>query len=275
VDASALSASTPGTQLLHPARRLLRTVEIEAAGIQQLAQRHIAKRRQQQLCITVQATQHRQRVLQHVLIGLVDLAHHDHVGKLHLLAQQVDHTAVVVRAGLLAALGQAQGRTEVGQERTAIDHRHHRVQPRDVAQAEALFVAHGEGGRHRHGLADAGRFDQQVVIAPGVGQASHFLQQVVAQGAADAAVAEFDQRFLGAAQLGAPVAQQLRIDVHLAHVVDDDRHAQAIAVAQDLVEQGGLAGAEEAGQHGDRQAAVGAGNRVHAGRRAADGNVTI
>ncbi|KAG1078585.1 hypothetical protein G6F40_016647 [Rhizopus arrhizus] len=104
-----------------------------------------------------------------------------------------------------------------------------------------------------------------VVVAAGIGQAPHFLQQVIAQRAAAAAVAELHQRLFGAAQFGATLAHQLRIDVDLAHVVDDDRHAQALAVAQDLVEQGGLAGPEEAGQHGDRKATVGAGNSVHVG----------
>ena len=264
------------TQLLHPTRRALRTLHVEAAGIQQLGQRHITEAGQQQLRIPVQATQYRQRVLQHFVIHLVDLADHDHVGELHLLAQQVDHTAIIVRPGLLAALGQAQGRTEVGKERAAVDHRHHRVQPRDVTQAETVLVAHRERGRHRHRLTDARRLDQQVVITTRVGQAPHFLQQVIAQRAADAAVAELHQRLFGAAQLGATFAHQLRIDVDLTHVVDDDCHAQALAVAQDLVEQGGLAGPKEAGQHGDRKATVGAENSVHVGAGwLRDGNVTV
>ncbi len=264
------------TQFLHPARRTLRTLVVEAAGVQQLGQWHVTEAGQQQLRVAVQATQHGQRVLQHFVICLVDLADHDHVGELDLLAQQVDHAAIVIRPGLLAALGQAQRRAEVGEECAAIHHRHHRVQARDVTQAEALLVAHRERGRHRHRLTDAGRLDQQVVIATGVGQAPHFLQQVIAQRAADAAIAEFHQRLFGAAQLGAALAHQLRIDVDLAHVVDDDRHAQARAVAQDLVEQGGLAGPQEAGQHGDRKATVGAGNSVHVGAGwLRNGNVTV
>ncbi|MNS89077.1 hypothetical protein D3C72_1230770 [compost metagenome] len=263
-------------QLLHPAGSLLRTIEIEATGIQQLRKRHVAEAGQQQLRIAVQAAQHRQRVLQQFLFHLVHLADHDHVGKLHLLAQQVDHAAVIVRPRLLATLGQAQRRTEIGQEGTAVHHRHHRVQPCDIAQAEAVLITNREGGRHRHRLADPGRFDQQVVVAVAVGQAPHLLQEIVAQRAADAAVAELHQRLFGATQLRAAVANQLRIDVDLAHVVDDHRHPQAIAVAQDLVEQGGLAGPKEAGEHGDRKATVGAGNSVHVGAGwLRNGNVTV
>jgi G3E family GTPase len=46
--------------------------------------------------------------------------------------------------------------------------------------------------------------------------------------------------------------------------VDDDRDPAPVAVVQDVVEQRGLAGAEEAGENGDGQAGVGAalsGNR--------------
>jgi hypothetical protein len=51
-----------------------------------------------------------------------------------------------------------------------------------------------------------------------------------------------------------PCFHQLAVHIDLAHVVDDDRDPQALAVAQDMVEQRGLARAQEAGEHGDRQA---------------------
>jgi hypothetical protein len=46
------------------------------------------------------------------------------------------------------------------------------------------------------------------------------------------------------------------VDVHLAHVVDDHSDSPAVPVRQDVVEQGGLAGAEEAGQHGYRKSSI-------------------
>ena len=42
----------------------------------------------------------------------------------------------------------------------------------------------------------------------------------------------------------------------LAHVVDDHRHPQAFAVGQHMVEQGGFARTQKAGEHGDGQACV-------------------
>ncbi|MNX49268.1 hypothetical protein D3C86_798680 [compost metagenome] len=244
-------------QRLHPARRQLRLDEIEAARVQDLMQRHVAVLGQHQPGLAIHRTQHRQRGLQYLVVDQVAFAHHDHVGKLDLLTQQVDHPAHVLGASLLATVGEAVGTAEITQELLAIHHRHQRVQAGDVIEAEALLIAYREGGRHRHRLGDAGGLDQQVVIAPLGGQPLHLLQQVLAQGAADAAVAELHQRFFGTAQRRPAIAQQLRIDVDLAHVVDDHRHPPPLAVAQHLVEQGGLAGAEETGQHGHRQAGVG------------------
>ncbi len=114
----------------------------------------------------------------------------------------------------------------------AVHHRHHGVEPGNVRQAETVGIAHGEGGGDRHRLGDTGRFDQQIVVATLLGQPPHFLQQIVAQRAADAAVTEFHQRLFGAPQRRAALAYQLRVDVDLAHVVDDHRHTQTVAVMQ-------------------------------------------
>jgi len=68
------------------------------------------------------------------------------------------------------------------------------------------------------------------------------------------AVGHLNQPFLGPRQVRpAAVAHQGGVDVHLAHVVDDDRDPQPVAVRQDVVQQGRLAGSEEAGQDGDGQ----------------------
>jgi hypothetical protein len=95
-------------------------------------------------------------------------------------------------------------------------------------------------------LRDAGRLDQQVVKAARAGQAAHLDQQVFTQGAADTAVAHLDQALFGAAEGHPAAAHQLGVDVDLAHIVDDDRHAHTCAVGEHMVEQGRLAGAEEA-----------------------------
>ncbi|MNF83005.1 hypothetical protein D3C84_653180 [compost metagenome] len=144
---------------------------------------------------------------------------------------------------------------EVAQEAHPVDHGDHGVQPRQVGQALALLVAEGEGLGHRQRLGDAGRLDQQVVEAPLAGQAGDLLEQVLAQGAADAAVAHLHQLFLAALEADA-LLNGAGIDVDLAHVVDDHRHPEACAVLQHVVEQGALAGAEKAGQHGDGKTGV-------------------
>jgi hypothetical protein len=85
----------------------------------------------------------------------------------------------------------------------------------------------------------SGGFDQQVIEATFLGQFSDLFEQVFTQGAADAAVAHLHQFFFGAVE--ADVALHLAaVDVDFAHVVDDDRDAQVVAVAQYIVEQRAL-----------------------------------
>ena len=48
-------------------------------------------------------------------------------------------------------------------------------------------------------------------------------------------------------------AHALGVDVHLGHIVDDDGDPHPLAVAERMVEQRGLPGAEEARQDGDGQ----------------------
>jgi hypothetical protein len=52
-------------------------------------------------------------------------------------------------------------------------------------------------------------------------------------------------------------ADEIGIDVDLAHVVDDDGDALALAVAEHVVQQRRLSGPEEAGEDGDREAGIG------------------
>ena len=136
-----------------------------------------------------------------------------------------------------------------------IDHRHHGVEACHIRQAVAGLVAEIEGRGNRQRLGDAGAFDQQIVKAPLLGQLAHALQQVVAQRAADAAIGHLDQLFLGPVQLGA-FADQIGVDVHLGHVVDDDRDATSFAIVQDMVQQRGLSGPQKAGKDGDGQALI-------------------
>ena len=83
------------------------------------------------------------------------------------------------------------------------------------------------------------------------------LEEVLAQGAADAAVGELDEALVALLDLDPGVAgrqEQLAVEALLAHLVDEDRDAAALAVGEQVGEEGGLAGAEEAGEDGDGEA---------------------
>ena len=68
-------------------------------------------------------------------------------------------------------------------------------------------------------------------------KATDFDEQIVAQRAADAAVAHLDELFLFAREIGAAVADGRGVDEHLRHIVDDHRNAQAFAIRQHMIQQ--------------------------------------
>lgn len=82
--------------------------------------------------VAVERTQHGAKALQLLRVDAVALADHQHIGELHLFAQQLHQPARVVRAGLLAQVGQRGSRAEILQETAAVHHRHHGVEPSDV-----------------------------------------------------------------------------------------------------------------------------------------------
>jgi hypothetical protein len=71
--------------------------------------------------------------------------------------------------------------------------------------------------------------------------------QVAAHRAADAAVVHFKHFFIGA-------HDEVVVDADLAELIDDHGVAFAVVLREDAVEQGGLAGAQVAGQDGDGSA---------------------
>ena len=149
----------------------------------------------------------------------------------------------------------------VSEEVGGVDDRHHRVQTGDFLQGAARPVREGKGLRDRQRFAHPRALDEQIVKASVSRQLANFQQQVLAQRAADAAVAHLHELFLRAGKRRAAVAHQHGVDVDLAHVVDDDRYTPPLAVVKHMVKQGGLARAQEAGEHGDGQFAGGQGMR--------------
>ena len=117
------------------------------------------------------------------------------------------------------------------------------------------LVAELEGGRHGKRLGDARRLDQQIVEAPLACEATHLRQEVVAQRAANAAVRHFNKRFLRAVKLGVGT-DQISVDIHLGHTVDDDGNPASFTIVQNAVQQSRFSCTKKAGEHGDRKAGV-------------------
>ena len=118
---------------------------------------------------------------------------------------------------------------------------HHRVE----LGLRADVLVDEEGLRHRRRIGEAGGLDDDgVELALAPHQPVDDADQVAAHGAADAAVVHLEHFLVGA-------DDQLVVDADLAEFVDDHGVFLAVRLGQDAVEQGGLAGAEIAGQHGD------------------------
>ncbi len=81
-----------------------------------------------------------------------------------------------------------------------------------------------------------------------VEQEAHGRQEIVGDGAADAAVAELDHVLLGAS-FEAAAEKDLAVDAEVAELVDDEGEAAAARPADQMADQAGLAGAQEAGDH--------------------------
>eukprot|EP00411_Alexandrium_monilatum_P119373 CAMPEP_0175661508 /NCGR_PEP_ID=MMETSP0097-20121207/14994_1 /TAXON_ID=311494 /ORGANISM="Alexandrium monilatum, Strain CCMP3105" /LENGTH=496 /DNA_ID=CAMNT_0016967681 /DNA_START=166 /DNA_END=1654 /DNA_ORIENTATION=+ len=132
-----------------------------------------------------------------------------------------------------------------------------------------VLHVHHEGLRHGERLRDASGLDHEVIERLLFAQGPHRLQQVAAQRAADAAVVQLHHG--GLLEDQPRVLDLRRIQVHLAHVVDNYSHlerglarlpalAGVVAFlgtlprrAQNVLQQRGLAGTQEAGEHCHRQ----------------------
>ena len=153
-------------------------------------------------------------------IGLVE---HDHVGK----------------GDLVLGFGRV---FQPVAEPFGVGHRDHGIEPGIVLHV----LVDKEGLCHRRGISEAGGLDDDgVELAAPLHQAAENPHQIAAHRAADAAVVHFEHFFIGA-------DDQIVVDADLAEFVDDHRIFLAVVFRQNSVQQGGLAGAEIAGEHGDR-----------------------
>ena len=83
-------------------------------------------------------------------------------------------------------------------------------------------------------------------------QLRHRRDEIVGDGAADAAIGELDDVVL-AAGFGAAALQHVAVDAEIAELVDDERDALAAGILQEVADHRRLAGAEEAGDDGGRE----------------------
>ena len=111
------------------------------------------------------------------------------------------------------------------------------------------LVVHKKGLRHRSWVGQAGGLYHHAVkvklaFALFLGQVAQGGAQVLADGAADAAIAHLDDL------LGGVGHQNIAVDVFLAKLVFDDGDFLPMRLGENALEHGGLASAQKAGQDG-------------------------
>ena len=111
---------------------------------------------------------------------------------------------------------------------------------------ELVVNADEEGLRHRRRIGEPGGLDDDgVELALAAHQPVDDADQVAAHRAADAAVVHVEHFLVGA-------HHEVVVDADLAELVDDDGVFLAVLLAQNPIQQCGLAGTEIAGQNGHR-----------------------
>ena len=153
----------------------------------------------------------------------------------------------------MAPLDQGIGRRVVSQEIEGIHDRYHGVELREIVERPPLLVREGEGLGDRQRLADPGALDDHLIETPFPGEGSHLLEQILPQSAADAPIAHLHQLLLRAVERCAAPFHQRGVDVHLAHIIDNERDTAVFAVVQDVVQQRRLARTKKPGEHCHRQ----------------------
>ena len=100
------------------------------------------------------------------------------------------------------------------------------------------------------GVGEAGRFDQDAVEAIlAFHQPAEDADEITADAAADAAVVHLKNLLVA-------LDHELVIDPDLPELVLDHGQLAAMLLGKDAIEQGGLAGAEEVGEDGDRNGRI-------------------
>ena len=150
----------------------------------------------------------------------------------------VEHKDVRERDLLRAFIASAELLLDVG----CVDERDDPVK----RELRANLVVHEEGLSDRAGIGEPRGLHQHIVkLVSALHEIAEHANQVSAHRAADAAVRHFEDLLVS-------IDDELMIDADLPVLVLDHGNALAVILAQDPVEQGRLAGAEEAGEDGNR-----------------------
>jgi|GEM_PF-9468 len=252
-------------QSTHPTGVLRRLLEVEASSTEDRVECHVAAFDSHDGGAGVEAAEEGFEYAQFRLVDKIALVDEEYVGELDLVDQQIGDRPLVVIVGADSERGQITERRDVVAETLGVDNGDHCVEQCPIAERGAVLIDECERRSDWHRLGDSRGLDQQIVEAVLGGEAGDLDEEVLAQSAADAPVCHLDQLFGRAIQAGAAATDQVCVNVDLAHVVDDHGHPLAFAVGQHMVEDGGLASAEEPREHGGRKLLHGNRNHSYSG----------
>ena len=228
-------------------------LEAEASRVEKLAHGHVAVLGLHDHRVPLEAADDGLELLDLLGRDLVGLVEDDRGAELDLLDDETLDVILVDVVGekVLAAV-------ELVPHAGAVDHGDDVVEvERGVAVVLGLVAVGRDGVGDGDGLADARGLDDDVVEVAGVSDVLELLCEVACERAADAAVGEWDE-VVGLRE--AAVLDEAGVDVDLADVVDDDGRADSLVVAEDVVQERGLAGAEVTGEQDDLALLSGAGH---------------
>ena len=101
----------------------------------------------------------------------------------------------------------------------------------------------------RLGQSEPRGFDDDVLDAPAGKNGIERRDELIGDGAAQAAIGELDDILFGAGGVAAAF-EDFAVDADVAELVDDDREPPALRVGDDVTDQRRFAGAEKAGDDG-------------------------
>ncbi len=201
----------------------------------------------------------RQRAIERGGIKEIAFVQHDEIGACDLIREHFLHRIVVLERGIRCALARKRFhicRDLPRRDGCAVDHRHHAIDRNPATDCGPM-----EGLNQRLRQRQAGGFDHDVLHGGAAGQDRiESRHKLVRHGAAQAAIGELDNVLLRTSSVAAAF-EDFAVDTDVAELVDDHGQPPALRVAEDVADQRGLSGAEEARDDGARHAGERIGHR--------------